>query len=182
VPITEEWKPDPRKASQAPATPVRSRQDELLAEILVELQRGREETIAELKTISQQLTQLLPEPAEVESFSITQTGAPNMALIAIAPGSSPVFTATPVPAGTAPGPGLVPTWTSSDTVNAPVTADPTGLIGTVAIPTSAVVGTSFTLTVSLTNADGTVATGSASFTIVAAPSPDVTSFTIAQTT
>jgi len=105
-----------------------------------------------------------------------------MALLPLAPGFSPVFTATPVPAGTFPAPGNVPAWTSSDTTNAPVTADATGLVGTVAIPASAVVGTSFTLTVTYTNADGTVATGTFTGTIVAAPPADITSFTIAQTT
>ena len=97
----------------------------------------------------------------------------------ITPGNSPVFTATPVPATSAPS--TPPTWESSDTVNAPVTVDSTGLVATVEIPTTAVVGTGFTLTVSYTNADGTVATGTTSQTIVAPPSPDITSFTIAQT-
>jgi hypothetical protein len=71
---------------------------------------------------------------------------------------------------------------SSDTVNAPVSVDSTGLVATVALPSTAVVGTSFTLTVSYTNADGTVATGTISLSVVAAPSPDITSFVINQTT
>ena len=106
-------------------------------------------------------------------------------MLPIAPGFSPGFTATPVPAGTSPAPGNPAAWSSSDTTNAPVTAnasDPTGLTATVNIPTTAVVGTTFTLTVTYTNADSTVATGTADFTIVAAPSPDITNFTIAQTT
>lgn len=102
-----------------------------------------------------------------------------MALLPIAPGFSPVFTATPVPSTSLPS--TPPTWTSSDTVNAPVSVDSTGLIATVAVPTSAVVGTSFTLSISYTNADGTVATGSFTGSIVSAPSPDITSFTIEQT-
>ena len=112
---------------------------------------------------------------------ITRFHITEVTMLPIAPGFSPVFTATPTPAGTAPGAGLVPAWTSSDSVNAPVSADSTGLVATVAIPASAVVGTTFTLTVSLTNADGTVATGTLSQTIVSAPSPDVQGFTIAQT-
>lgn len=100
-------------------------------------------------------------------------------MLPIAPGNSPVFTATPVPATSVPS--TPPTWTSSDTTNAPISVDPTGLIATVAIPASATVGASFTLTISYTNADGTVATGSTTQTIVAPPSPDITSFTIAQT-
>lgn len=102
-------------------------------------------------------------------------------MLPIAPGFSPVFTATPTPAGTALGPGIVASFTSSDPVNAPVTSDASGLVGTVNIPTTAVVGTSFTLTCTAVNADGTTATGSASFTIVAVPPADVTGFTIAQT-
>lgn len=104
-------------------------------------------------------------------------------MLPIAPGFAPGFTATPAPAGAVPAPGNPVTWTSSDTTNAPVTpnaSDPTGLTATVNIPANAVVGTAFTLSVSYTNADGTVATGSASFTIVAAPSPDITGFTIVQ--
>ena len=100
-------------------------------------------------------------------------------MLSIIPGNSPVFTATPVPATSAPS--TPPTWESSDTANAPVTVDSTGLVATVEIPATAVVGTGFTLTVSYTNADGTVATGTTSQTIVAAPSLDITSFTIAQT-
>jgi hypothetical protein len=66
-------------------------------------------------------------------------------------------------------------------LNAPIVIDPTGLVATVAIPATAVVGTSVTLSISYTNADGTAATGSAAFTIVAAPPSDITSFTVAQT-
>lgn len=115
----------------------------------------------------------------IDGFVISQQGETPMALLAIAPGNSPVFTATPVP--TTSVPSTPPTWTSSDTTNAPVTVDTTGLVATVAIPATAVVGTGFVLTVSYTNADGTVATGVTSQTIVATPSPDITSFTIAQT-
>lgn len=101
-------------------------------------------------------------------------------MLTIAPGNSPVFTATPNPADAVPS--TPPTWTSSDTTNAPISVDPTGLICTVAIPSGASVGASFTLTISYTNADGTVATGTTTETIVAPPSPDILSFTIVQTT
>lgn len=115
---------------------------------------------------------------QIQSFTIHQQGDP-MALLAIAPGNSPVFTATPVPSTSVPS--TPPTWVSSDTTNAPITASADGLSVTVAIPTTATVGTAFTLTISYTNADGTVATGTTTQTIVPAPSPDITSFTIAQT-
>jgi hypothetical protein len=120
--------------------------------------------------------ELRPHCSTITAFQIRR-----LTMLPIAPGFSPVYTATPVPAGTFPAPGNLPVWTSSDTVNAPVTADATGLIGTVNIPATAVVGTAFTLTVTYTNADGTVATGTLTQTIVAAPSPDITGFTIAQT-
>jgi hypothetical protein len=117
-----------------------------------------------------------PTPPQIQGFVIEQENT----MLTLAPGNSPVFTATPVPATSVPS--TPPTWTSSDTVNAPVSADSTGLIGTVAIPPTAVVGSPFILSVSYTNQDGTVATGSFSGSIVAPPSPDITSFTIAQTT
>ncbi len=125
----------------------------------------------ELRCIHREL-----HPPNISAFDIKE-----ITMFPIAPGFSPVYTATPIPAGTYPAAGNVPVWTSSDTTNAPVTADATGLIATVAIPASAVVGTTFTLTISYTNADGTVATGTLAQTIVAAPVPDITGFTIAQT-
>jgi hypothetical protein len=171
--------------------------DDLLRQIIAELQGQNEllrtltaETISNKQTLQNILqvdqsidgyvSQIVNDlnPPFPTSFSIVQENI----MVALAPGNTAVFTATPTPAGTALGPGIVAVFTSSDTVNAPVTADATGLIGTVVFPSTAVVGTSFTLTCTATNADGTVATGSASFTIVAAPSPDVTGFTIAQTT
>jgi len=103
-----------------------------------------------------------------------------MALLPIAPGFSPVFTATPIPATSVPAPGQPLTWTSSDPVNFPITSS--GLVATAAIPTTATVGATGTLSISYTNADGTVATGSFSWVIQAAPPADITSFTIAQTT
>lgn len=117
----------------------------------------------------------LLNPHRIERFVISQESL----MVSIAPGNSPVFTATPVPATSVPS--TPPTWFSSDTTNAPVSVDSTGLVATVQIPSGATVGASFTLTVSYTNADGTVATGSITETIVAPPSPDITSFTIAQT-
>lgn len=118
-------------------------------------------------------------PIPITHFKIKEI---DMPLAPIAPGFSPQFTATPQPAGTVLNPAQpIPVWTSSDTTNSPVTVDSTGLVATVAIPTTAVVGTVFQLSVSYTNADGTTASGSASFTIVAAPPMDVTGFSIAQT-
>ena len=142
-------------------------------------QNGEEHRLLEMILhVLERIERKLPDH-RITQFVITQQGDSNMALLPIAPGFSPVFTATPVP--TTSVPATPPTWVSSDTTNAPITVDPTGLIATVAIPATAVVGTAFTLTISYTNADGTVATGTTSQTIVAAPSPDITSFTIAQT-
>jgi hypothetical protein len=136
-----------------------------------------------LRRISEQLDDVLwllkhpPQPQRnIIEFSIRST-----TMLPIAPGFSPQFTATPIPAGAFPAPGNVPAWTTSDPTNAPITVDPTGLVATVAIPATAVVGTTVTLSISYTNADSTVATGSTAFTIVAPPPPDITGFTIAQT-
>lgn len=121
----------------------------------------------------------------VTAFTFTQQGDPMAALLPIAPGNSPVITITPLPVGVALDPNQpVPQTISSDPVNAPVTVDSTGLIATIAIPASAVVGTQFALKTTYTNADGSVATSSSQvFTIVAAvpPPQDVTGFSFAQT-
>jgi hypothetical protein len=63
-----------------------------------------------------------------------------------------------------------------------VTVDGTGLIATVNVPASSP-ATSFELTISYTNADGVVATGSIIDEIVIPVPPvvDVTSFTVART-
>lgn len=90
------------------------------------------------------------------------------------PGATAVIDFTPVPAdATLTQP---PTITSSDTTNAPVTVDSTGLVATVQFPASAVVGTNYVLTCSYTNPDGTMATGTFDGTIVAVV-VDATSFT-----
>jgi hypothetical protein len=110
---------------------------------------------------------------------IKEQGDP-MTLLPIAPGFTPGFSTTTLPAGTVPNPNSKPVWTTSDTVNAPLQANPadaTGLSTYVAIPATAAVGTTFSLTINYTNADGTVATQTNSFVIVAAPSPDITGFT-----
>ena len=106
-------------------------------------------------------------------------------MLPIAPGSSPQFGVTPTPAGVSTVAAQA-VWTSSDTVNAPVTAnssDATGLSATVAIPTTAIVGNSFTLTWTYTNADGTTAVVAGTYQIIAAVPPvtDVTGGTMAQT-
>lgn len=130
--------------------------------------------LEEVLRLEREILRLL-RVSHIDSFTIQGDD-----MLPIAPGFSPVFTATPVPASSVPAPGQPLTWTSSDTVNFPITS--VGLVATAAIPTTAVVGTTGTLSISYTNADGTVATGSLAWTIVAAPSPDITSFTIAQTT
>ena len=117
---------------------------------------------------------------DITGGTIRQIGNP-MALLPIAPGNSPQFGVTPTPAGvTALAANTV--WSSSDTTNAPVTmnaADATGLSATVNIPSTAVVGTAFTLTWTYTNADSKVATATISLTISALVI-DVTGGSIAQ--
>ena len=97
------------------------------------------------------------------------------------PGATLVYTATPEPAGSSLG-TTVPVWASSDTTNVTITLDPTGLIATVvlgaAIPDGEVVNLSISATDPVT---GNVATGTVSFTVVAAAAAFPTSFTVAQT-
>jgi hypothetical protein len=158
---------------------------ELLQQILNEIKKqtlanseASKSIEATLTDISKKLDQLLTP--EVESFTIQQTGD-NMPLTAPDPGATLQFTATPTPAGSALPAGVVPTWTSSDTTNVTITTDPTGLIATVVLSSAIPVGESVTLTISATLPDGTTPTGSASFTVGAAPSVEVTGFTIVQT-
>jgi hypothetical protein len=117
----------------------------------------------------------------VTGFSIQQIEENKMALTAPDPGATLVFTATPTPAGSVLPAGVVPTWTSSDPTNAPVNADPTGLIGTVVLASGIAVGESVTLTITATLPDGTTPTGSTTFTVGAAPPVEVSGFTIVQT-
>jgi len=144
--------------------------EDKIIELLVESIRLQRLTVRLLLGLETQLNR-------IDGFVISQQETP---MLPIAPGNSPVFTATPEPAGAVPS--VPPTWISSDETNAPITVDATGLVATVAIPEAATVGASFVLTISYTNADGTVATGSTSQTIVAKPVPDITGFTIEQTT
>jgi hypothetical protein len=106
-------------------------------------------------------------------FTIQRTNPMNP----VEPGTSPQYVATPVPAGDQPL--TPPTWTTSDSVNAPISVDPTGLICTVNVPKPAA-AVSYTLTVDYKNPDGTDATGTITDTIVV-PVLDITSFTIART-
>ena len=154
--------------------------DELLLE---QLDQGRrtnlllKEILEELRIHTRLLRRILAgeKPPFPTHFTIQETS-----MVALDPGQSPQLTATPQPAGSSLG-SVVPTWTSSDPVNAPVTVDPTGLIATVALSSAIAVGASVTLTVSATNpANAQVAEGTLTFTVGAPPAEFPTSFTIAQ--
>ena len=110
----------------------------------------------ELDAILRREDEILDELEEIEHElhhpNITHFTIQETTMQPIAPGFSPVFTATPQPAGNVLNPTQpVPSWTSSDPTNAPVSVDSTGLVATVAVPATAVVGTSFTLSISYTN-------------------------------
>ncbi len=90
------------------------------------------------------------------------------------------FTATTTPADS-PVIASQVGWTSSDPTNAPVTpvvSDSTGLTASIVLGTGVTVGQLVDVTCTVTNADGTSASGSASFTVIA---PDVTAVSVAQT-
>jgi hypothetical protein len=140
-----------------------------------------------LREINCNVIALLPEPAEVDGFTIQQTGdspmgtTPPVVLTPPDPGATLQFTATPTPAGAVLPSGVVPTWVSSDTTNVTITTDPTGLIATVVLGAAIPVGESVTLTITATLPDGTTPTGSATFTVGAAPPVEVSGFTVIQT-
>jgi len=176
--------------ARPPNTPIPTRAEELLAEILVRLEKCDicellYKLLDQLKLINQTLLLLVPSPAEVDGFTVTQTGASTMGtppvLAAPDPGDTLQFTATPTPAGATLPAGVVPTWTSSDTTNVTITTDPTGLIASVVLGAAIPVGEIVTLTVTATLPDGTTPTGTAQFTVGAAPPTEVTGFTVIQT-
>ncbi len=128
--------------------------------------------------VNQQILHRLPSPTP---YHITQfSPIKELLMQPIVAGSTVFFKTTSLPVGTSPDPARLPSWGSSDAVNAPVTVNPndtTGLSASVDISTSAPVGTPFSLTITYTNADGTVATRTDSFVTVEVPSPDITDFT-----
>lgn len=140
---------------------------------ILELQK---ETQQLLHLVLRRLDKLLELPYTVTGFSPIQ----EITMVPLAAGQTATFATTPVPATSVPNPAALPVWTSSDTVNAPVVpvaADATGLSATVTFPATVAAGVSFSLTITYTNADGTVATQTDSFVTVAPPSPDITAFT-----
>ena len=133
--------------------------------------REVEETHREVEEIERQLR----HPRIVTFTRITQ----EPPMVSLAAGQTATFSTTPIPATAAPDPSKV-IWTSSDSVNAPVSpnpADNTGLSTLVVFPEGTQANISFALTVSYTNADGTVANKTNTFTTVAPPPTDVTGFT-----
>lgn len=101
-------------------------------------------------------------------------------MIPLDPGNSPVFTATAQPDGTSFG-SQVPAWAISD-ASYTLSPDATGVNCTVAIPSTATVGSSVTLTATVTSEDGSkTATGQVTFTIGAPPAQFPTSLGVAQT-
>ena len=101
-------------------------------------------------------------------------------MVPLSAGNTATFATTPIPSNAVPNPAALPVWTSSDTTNAPVVAvatDPTGLSATVTFPATVLGGVTFSLTITYTNQDGSVASQTNQFTTVAPPSPDITAFT-----
>jgi len=148
-----------------------------LLERLLESQEKQTKLLDHNTHLSEKILHLLEHPP-LTGFTIRRT---DMALTPLDPGAVATFTATPTPAGAVLPAGNVPSWTSSDpTVTLAV--DPTGLIATVTIATTATVGASITLTITAAAlADGTIPTGSLTFQVGAVPPAEVSGFTITQT-
>jgi len=140
-----------------------------LLERLLESQEKQTKLLDHNTHLSEKILHLLEHPP-LTGFTIRRT---DMALTPLDPGAVATFTATPTPAGAVLPAGNVPSWTSSD---------PTGLIATVTIATTATVGASITLTITAAAlADGTIPTGSLTFQVGAVPPAEVSGFTITQT-
>jgi hypothetical protein len=151
---------------------------------IIRILRALIEAIGSLPRIADSLELIgreIGRPVPIHLHPITRLHLQEITMLPIAPGSSPQFTVSPVPVTSIFS--TPPTWTTSDTVNAPITIDSTGTVATVAIPLSATVGASFTLSATYTNPDGSIATGTTSQTIVAGTttSTNITVLIIEQT-
>lgn len=135
-----------------------------------------------LLDVDAKLDRLLSGELTFDSFTITQ-GDTDMALALPDAGSTLVFTATPTLAGqpvTLPV-GTVPTWTSSDEGNGPVTVDSTGLIATTVLGAGVTVGEQITYTITATNEAGTVVSQFITITIgQATPTASFDGFNVVQ--
>ncbi len=101
-----------------------------------------------------------------------QMATPN----GVSAGGQGTFQATPNPSGAQLAAGVVPSWTASDPS---IVLTQNGLVCVAAVPAGSTL-TSFTLNISATNPDGTVAQGSASVPVLPPPPPEPTSFTVSQ--
>lgn len=141
------------------------------------------ELLDEEKEIAQILRGSVPRSTEVTAFHVVQLdskGAP-MAAKGIAPGSTGTFAAGPANAQGQPAElpaAVIPAWTSSDPVNAPVAASPDGSTASVSVPANAPTGTPFTLSIQATLPDGTTPKGSLPVPVLVA---EVTQFIPTQT-
>lgn len=152
--------------------------DRLLAELVANSRISATlmfDVVIEQRRTNQLLARLLH--GEVQSFTLTRTG--DSAMTPFSPGSVVTITATDVPAGSTLPEGVVPVWTSSDPLAA-IALDSTGLIATVTLDPTIVVGASVTFTATATLPDSTTPTGSLALTVVAPPPPEVSSFSLAQ--
>lgn len=134
-----------------------------------------------LESILRELTiiRLFIESELVDRPTRNFTPIKEISMVPLAAGQTAVFSTTAIPSAAQPiASGVV--WSSSDSTNAPVSpnpADPSGLSTLVAFPTTVPAGVTFSLTVSYSNADGSVASQTNVFVTVAPPSPDITGFT-----
>lgn len=140
------------------------------------------EVLRLLRNMERLLRKLVNDEAEdlnrIERFAAIKQESPTM--VPLAAGQTATFSTTPIPPTSVPNPAALPVWSSSDMTNAPVspnTADASGLSTLVVFPSGVAAGVTFSLTITYTNADGTIATQTNSFVTVAPPSPDITGFT-----
>ena len=142
----------------------------------------------ELRCICRELTGIHEQFRKFNEFVrfpklilISQQGEEMGVINGIAVGGTGTFTETPQPAGSSVG-SQVPVWTSSDSANTSLTPSADGSSVNVSVGAGAPVGGSFTLTATVTSADGSqTAAGSANVPYLAGASNFPTSLDITQT-
>src|ERR1700677_1720438 len=143
----------------------KAEEDHLLQRIL----HVGEETLHVLRQIQRELSRQTQISAT--GVSITQTGNP---MLTISPGNAPTFEAAVQPVNAGPFVASNVAWSVTGDPGASVAqiaTDPTGLSVTLTLTAAVVIGAVLSLTVVITNQDGTTGTATDTLTVVPAGTP-----------
>lgn len=140
--------------------------------------------LRELIAIRRELAPVPPPPpifTPATSVKIVQIGetmstipVPNPTLLSISPGNAPQFEAATQPVNAGPFVPANVAWSVSGDPGASVaqnTADPTGLTATLTLSAAVVIGAVLSLTVVITNQDGSTVTNTDTLTVVPVNTP-----------